>query len=73
MLNLYILIEIIMMLSLEYIKLCYLNYRGAMMLKSIAQYIKIYNKTIYYFKNKYPEKILDVDLSKLSNQKERGS
>lgn len=40
-------------------------------IEDIAQYIKTYNKAIYYFKNKYPEKILDVDLSKLSNQKEK--
>jgi hypothetical protein len=38
-------------------------------IENIVQYIKIYNKTINYFKNKYPEKILDVDLSRLSNKK----
>ena len=39
-------------------------------IKDIINYINIYNKTINYFKKKYPNKILDVDLSKLSNQKE---
>jgi len=39
-------------------------------IKNIVQYIEMYNKIINYFKNKYPEKILDVELSKLSNQKE---
>ena len=39
-------------------------------IQNIINYIKIYNKTINYFKKKYPEKILDVELSKLSNQKE---
>jgi hypothetical protein len=39
-------------------------------IKDIIGYINIYNKTINYFKKKYPNKILDVDLSKLSNQKE---
>jgi len=38
-------------------------------IKEINNYIKIYLKTIDYFKKKYPNKILDVDLSKLSNQK----
>ena len=40
-------------------------------IKDIVNYINIYNKTINYFKKKYPEKILDVDLTKLSNQKEK--
>ena len=39
-------------------------------IEDIIGYISIYNKTINYFKNKYPEKILDIELSKLSNQKE---
>ena len=39
-------------------------------IEDIISYISIYNKTIDYFKNKYPEKILDIELSKLSNQKE---
>jgi hypothetical protein len=39
-------------------------------IQDIISYIGVYNKTIKYFKNKYPEKILDVELSKLSNQKE---
>jgi hypothetical protein len=39
-------------------------------IQDIINYIKIYNKTISYFKDKYPTKILDVELSKLSNQKE---
>jgi Tfp pilus assembly protein PilF len=38
--------------------------------QDIIGYINIYNKAINYFKNKYPKKILDVELSKLSNQKE---
>ena len=40
-------------------------------IRDIVNYINIYNKTINYFKKKYPEKILDVDLIKLSNQKEK--
>ena len=39
-------------------------------IQNIINYINIYNKTINYFKKKYPEKILNVELSKLSNQKE---
>ena len=39
-------------------------------IQDIINYINIYNKTINYFKKKYPSKILDVELSKLSNQKE---
>ena len=39
-------------------------------IQDIINYINIYNKTINYFKKKYPGKILDVELSKLSNQKE---
>ena len=33
--------------------------------------MNIYKKTINYFKEKYPKKILDVELSTLSNQKEK--
>jgi hypothetical protein len=40
-------------------------------IENIKKYIKIYKKTIDYFKNKYPDKILDVELSELSNQKKR--
>jgi uncharacterized protein YfbU (UPF0304 family) len=39
-------------------------------IQDIIDYINIYNKIINHFKNKYPNKILDVELSKLSNQKE---
>ena len=39
-------------------------------IKDIINYIDIYNETINYFKKKYPKKILDVQLDKLSNQKE---
>ncbi len=39
-------------------------------IKDIIIYIEIYKKVISYFKKKYPKKILDVDLVKLSNQKE---
>ena len=39
-------------------------------IKDIMNYIGIYNETINYFKKKYPKKILDVQLDKLSNQKE---
>ncbi len=40
-------------------------------IKDILNYINIYKKTISYFKKKYPEKILNVDLAELSNQKEK--
>ena len=36
----------------------------------IINYIKNYKKTINYFKHKYPHKIIDVDLSKLTNDQE---
>ena len=36
----------------------------------IINYINLYEKTIRYFKKKYPDKIIDVDLNKLTNQKE---
>jgi hypothetical protein len=39
-------------------------------IQNIKEYIDIYKKTINYFKEKYPKKILDVELSTLSNQKE---
>ena len=39
-------------------------------LKHIISYIKIYKSTIEYFKKKYPNAIIDVDLSKLTNHKE---
>ena len=39
-------------------------------IQDIIDYIDIYNKTIKYFKKKYPNKIIDVELSKLSNYKE---
>jgi tetratricopeptide (TPR) repeat protein len=40
-------------------------------IQKIKNYINIYKKTINYFKIKYPDKILDIELSELSNQKER--
>ncbi|MDA9950205.1 sulfotransferase, partial [Candidatus Pelagibacter sp.] len=39
-------------------------------IKDIINYMGIYNKTINHFKKKYPKRILDVQLDKLSNQKE---
>jgi len=39
-------------------------------IKNIIQYVEKYNKIINYFQKKYPEKILNIELSKLSNQKE---
>lgn len=39
-------------------------------IKDIIIYIDIYKEVINYFKKKYPDKILDIDLVKLSNQKE---
>lgn len=39
-------------------------------IEDIINYIDIYQEVISYFKNKYPEKILNIDLVKLSNQKE---
>ena len=39
-------------------------------IKDIIIYIKNYKKTINYFKKKYPGKIIDVDLSKLTNDQE---
>jgi Tfp pilus assembly protein PilF len=40
-------------------------------IKDIVQYVEKYNKIINYFKKKYSDKILNIELSKLSNQKER--
>jgi hypothetical protein len=40
-------------------------------IENIKSYVRIYKKTIDYFKNKYPNKILDVELSELSNQKKK--
>ena len=40
-------------------------------IQDIFDYIDIYNKTISYFKKKYPNKIIDVELSELSNHKEK--
>jgi hypothetical protein len=40
-------------------------------IQDIITYINIYNKTINHFKKKYPNKIIDVELSKLSNYKEK--
>ena len=40
-------------------------------IQDIVDYIDIYRKTIDYFKKKYPKKIIDVELSKLSNHKEK--
>ena len=37
-------------------------------IEDIINYIDIY-KSYFLFKNKYPEKILNIDLVKLSNQK----
>jgi tetratricopeptide (TPR) repeat protein len=39
-------------------------------IKNIIDYINLYKKTINFFKEKYPTKIMDVELSKLSNNKE---
>jgi Tfp pilus assembly protein PilF len=40
-------------------------------IKNIIQYVEKYNKIINYFQKKYSEKILNIELSKLSNQKEQ--
>ena len=37
---------------------------------SIKRYIKNYNNVIKFFKTKYPDKILDLDIEKLTNSKE---
>ena len=39
-------------------------------INDIINYINLYKQTIEYFKKKYPKKIIDVELSKLTNQKE---
>ena len=39
-------------------------------IKSIVNYIKIYKKVIDFYKKKYPNKILDVNLKMLTNDKE---
>ncbi len=39
-------------------------------LDDIIQYIRLYEKTIKYFKKKYPNKIIDVELSKFTRQQE---
>ena len=39
-------------------------------IEDIINYIKIYKDTINYFQKKYPNSIIDVDLSVLTNQKE---
>ncbi len=42
-------------------------------IKDIIQYIKFYEKTMKYFKNKYPNQIIDIELDKLTNEKESES
>ena len=39
-------------------------------IENIINYIGLYKKTINFFKEKYPTKIIDVELNKLSNNKE---
>ncbi len=39
-------------------------------IEDIIYYIRLYKKTMNYFKKKYPNRIIDVDLNKLTNQKE---
>ena len=39
-------------------------------IEDIINYIKLYRKTINYFKKKYPDKIIDVDLYELTTKKE---
>ena len=39
-------------------------------IENIINYINLYKKTINFFKEKYPTKIIDVELSKLSNNKQ---
>ena len=39
-------------------------------IQNIKNYIKIYQEIIEYFKIKYPNKIIDVELNKLTNKKE---
>jgi hypothetical protein len=40
-------------------------------IQDIIDYIDIYKEIISYFKKKYPNKIIDVELSELSNNKEK--
>jgi hypothetical protein len=40
-------------------------------IEDIINYIKIYQKVVNYFKNKYPKKIIDVDLGKLTIDPEK--
>jgi hypothetical protein len=40
-------------------------------IQDIINYIDIYKEIISYFKKKYPNKIIDVELSELSNNKEK--
>ena len=39
-------------------------------IKNIINYIKNYKRVINYYISKYPDKIIDVDLSKLTNNQE---
>ena len=39
-------------------------------IKDIKNYVKIYNNAIDYFKEKYPNKIIDVELNNFTNNKE---
>ena len=39
-------------------------------IKDIKEYVSLYKKTINYFKEKYSDKIIDVELSKLTINKE---
>ena len=39
-------------------------------IKDIVEYINLYDTTIKYFKKKYPNKIIDVELSKLTYEQE---
>ena len=39
-------------------------------IQNIKNYIKIYQEIIEYFKKKYPNKIIDVELNKLTNKQE---
>ena len=39
-------------------------------IENVIKYVKLYEKTIEYFKKKYPNKIIDVALNKLTDNKE---
>ena len=39
-------------------------------IENVIKYVKLYEKTIEYFKKKYPNKIIDVALNKLTDDKE---